>query len=486
MAKKQETALAVVEKLDFVVICAKEDGLKTLIETEAGKARAMVKGLDVNVPADRATMITVAASVRTFKKGIETHAKKCSVYEKAKTLIKGINEGVNFSDDYLKNEAKEIRQPVTDWENAEKERVNDLQERLESLKGFQVIAGDVTIDQLKQWIEDVSAIEIDESWDEFREEAQESKTLSLNSLNFCLKKSEEQAAKDAELKRLRDAETQRIADDKAKEEREASIKKEFEFLHNLCNDVDREDNSKGIINDLIDDLDDLLINEEHFGENFKLAEKLRDSALLRANNSIEKLEAKAREDDAKIEADRQEGIVQQKLAAKKDHYTTIKNSILCAAVPLDTFGNKKSSYQLRVELDALEQMDVADGLEEFAEELNGLKAEKKEVTELIIKNRQEVEAAEKKADEEREERASERRAEQVRETERNRVAEVNRKAEEERKAREADLEHRDQINDEIRDYLAKECGQSSTFEETLHIIVEVLATGQVPHTMVNY
>lgn len=138
-----------------------------------------------------------------------------------------------------------IRQPLTDWENADKarkERHNDSIQKIKDMALFDATLQAVTIAQI---IADLEAIAIDDSWQEFLPEAAQAKDQSLTKLRALLAERTQYEAQQAELARLRaeaeaqaqrdrDAEIARAAaeqarlqaEQQAQAEREAAVKRE--------------------------------------------------------------------------------------------------------------------------------------------------------------------------------------------------------------------------------------------------------------------
>lgn len=146
----------------------------------------------------------------------------------------------------------ETRQPLTEWENAEKARLEALQKRIAYLRGLADVVDDVGNYLPSQSISDrlisAKAVELGDSWQELATEAGVAKDATVQKLEAALaesKKREEAAAelerlrqqqaaeaqrqRDEQLKREAAEEATRIAEQKAKDEREAAERREADL-----------------------------------------------------------------------------------------------------------------------------------------------------------------------------------------------------------------------------------------------------------------
>lgn len=141
--------------------------------------------------------------------------------------------------DALRDEA---RKPLTDWEDAEKARVDALVARLDVFKPATVPTESGALKAMRY---EIDAISIDESWQEYRPQAASEKAACLGKLDdhitAAMQREElvrEQARKDAELEELRAEKVRRDeadrlraeADAAAEAERQAAAKREQDRL----------------------------------------------------------------------------------------------------------------------------------------------------------------------------------------------------------------------------------------------------------------
>ncbi len=114
-----------------------------------------------------------------------------------------------------------VRQPLTDWEAAEKKRIEAIEDRLTAITAM----GEVETfpsEAIERAIGQLEALAIGDDWQEFAEKAAEEKSIILEYLCRTLKARGEAEAKEAELEALRAEAAERYAAD-AERAREAAI-----------------------------------------------------------------------------------------------------------------------------------------------------------------------------------------------------------------------------------------------------------------------
>lgn len=107
-----------------------------------------------------------------------------------------------------------VRRPLTEWEDAEEKRKSNLQDRLAMFnhEGFSALN---LSEDIQSRINELEAISVDDTWQEFEDEALFAKTATLNALQEHLKGAKDREAQAAELESLRKEKAER-------EEREAA------------------------------------------------------------------------------------------------------------------------------------------------------------------------------------------------------------------------------------------------------------------------
>ncbi|KKK57477.1 hypothetical protein LCGC14_3054050, partial [marine sediment metagenome] len=122
--------------------------------------------------------------------------------------------------DSIKEEETRLERERQAKIDAEVKRVEDIQERIGKLRGWadDAVRENLPSDHLEQWIADIDAELIDESFDEFRDQAEDAKTATLARLREIHTATVEReaetakiAAERAELEELRAAAEKRAA-----------------------------------------------------------------------------------------------------------------------------------------------------------------------------------------------------------------------------------------------------------------------------------
>lgn len=207
---KQETALSV-----YSVI----GGLDPIID----QIRAKVAGTVYNMATakGRDECRSDAAKVARSKAAIEKMGKALSA--EYKEIPKKIDAERKRAFDALEILQKEVRQPLTDWEQAEESRIAGHKDALESIVLTVINAGE-TAEQIRVALAIVEQIEIGSQWEEFEAEAARAKDKAVTNLRAALAAREKHEAEQAELAKLRaEAEARRIQDEKDRIAREAAV-----------------------------------------------------------------------------------------------------------------------------------------------------------------------------------------------------------------------------------------------------------------------
>lgn len=206
---------------------------------------------DLSTKKGRDRIASLAASVSRSKTAIEKPGRE---------YLKRLKEAVKPAEGELKRFVDacdalrdEIRLPLTEYENAEKQRIADLQNRLTCLRNSSQVVDEFGSpyhsSEIAARLNDVKVIAIDESWLELTAEAAVAKDAAVSKLEQALELATKREAEAAELENLRiqqEAQRQkdleaarekeiaervkREADQAAQAEREASAKREADAL----------------------------------------------------------------------------------------------------------------------------------------------------------------------------------------------------------------------------------------------------------------
>jgi hypothetical protein len=219
------TALAVIESITAVDFF-KPGASASIIDSLKAEVRAVASGLDVSKPKDRETMRSLAAKLAKTKMRLDAAGKELVAPDKER--IKRIDAERGIVWDEVEGLQKEVRQPLTDWENAEKGRLAAHEERISELEvaaaNGPMNAQFLSIEAMQDRIAEIEADTRD--WQEFKSRGELSKRNAIAAIKIAIAAREKYDAEQAELARLR-AETaereQRERDERiAKEAREAA------------------------------------------------------------------------------------------------------------------------------------------------------------------------------------------------------------------------------------------------------------------------
>ena len=197
--------LQVLEQNVIVQAFATQGGTDALFERIAEQARSFVP--DVTTRKGREEIGSVAMKVSKSKTLTEKYAKDLVAEEKAR--IKLIDDDrIQFCKkmDSLRDE---ILAPRDAWEQAEKDRVKKHEDAIESIKNNACYYIDTTLVELKQSLVFAEQVIVDESFEEYREQAKIAKYEAIELLRAAVANREKYEAEQAELERLRQAEIER-------------------------------------------------------------------------------------------------------------------------------------------------------------------------------------------------------------------------------------------------------------------------------------
>ena len=209
--------LQVLEQNVIVQAFAQVGGTDALFDRIAEQVRSVVP--DVTTRKGREEIGSLAAKVSKSKVLIEKCGKDLVADQKAK--IKLIDDDrirtVKKFDD-LRNE---ILEPRDAWEQAEKNRVKKHEDAIESIKNNACYYIDTTLVELKQSLAFAEQVIVDESFEEYQEQAKIAKYEAIELLRAAVANREKYEAEQAELEALRQAELVR-----QQQERDAQIARE--------------------------------------------------------------------------------------------------------------------------------------------------------------------------------------------------------------------------------------------------------------------
>lgn len=192
------------------------------------------KGLDPIIEKIKAEVLSMVPDTST-KKGRDAIASNAAKVSRSKTYLDGIGKELV---DKLKEQPKlidaerkrvrdtldalrdEVRKPLTEWEEREKQRVDYIKERINDIK---FIPDQASSADLKNQLSELKKIEIDDTFEEFKADAALAKMDTIAALEILIEKIVREENEKAELERLR-----KESEERARIEREALLIKEAE------------------------------------------------------------------------------------------------------------------------------------------------------------------------------------------------------------------------------------------------------------------
>lgn len=215
-----ETALVRIEQLTAVQLF-QPGAIDPILEQIESEARAEAAKLDISSEIGRKALASLAYKIARSKTFIDTQRKNLVSDEKKR--LQAIDKEGGRIWDKLEFLQADIRKPLTEWENAEKDRVAAHEAALReieaagpySLQNWQSLSAEAIGDRLKE-IESESR-----QWEEFGARAAGVKAVAVKQITDALAKREKYDAEQAELERLR-----KEAAERAQQEREERIARE--------------------------------------------------------------------------------------------------------------------------------------------------------------------------------------------------------------------------------------------------------------------
>ncbi|MNM40736.1 hypothetical protein D3C81_515400 [compost metagenome] len=197
-------------------------GLKQFIDLVKGEIEGEVP--DLTTRKGRERIASLAAKVSKSKTAVEKPGR--DYLRRLKEMPKVVE--AELRDFVTKMDAlrDETRRPLTEWEQAEAERVKGHEMRMLGLRAEASDIGSLSSDELMSSIARVEAVPLDESWEEFAAEAGQAKDQVLAALREALAAKQKYEAEQAELARLRREAEERAEQDRIRVAQEAAVELE--------------------------------------------------------------------------------------------------------------------------------------------------------------------------------------------------------------------------------------------------------------------
>lgn len=291
---EEQTETQSLEILDEVTAIQVFDGDKLEPILTKIEEHALSLAPDISSAKGRDEIRSNAHKVTRCKTHLDNLGKEAN--EERNRLNKLVNEKRQLLRERLTDLAAKVRKPLTDWEEKEANRVKAHEQKLEDIKLTTANLRTLNLEGARERLDWLNKQVVDEAWEEFEYEASRVYNEAHQELTTYIAELEEQARKDAELKRLQEAEKIR----KEEEAKKEAVDKEIATLRSYGNIVDGT-NALALSNDL-EYLRGYKIDADKFGLRIGEAEQARELSEMKLKERIRIL----KEEEAAAEKVRQE------------------------------------------------------------------------------------------------------------------------------------------------------------------------------------
>ena len=315
------------------------------------QVREMVTS-EVNDPTTKAgaeRIKSLAAKVSSSKKAVENPGREYLKHlkEMPKVIEAELRDWVQKMD-ALRDE---VRRPVTELEEKEKARIADLDQRLSLMQSIsqQLTAIDgykPTSEVINQWIQTLDQVEIDDSWEEYKDRAQAVKYSGLIDLKKAHESALEIEIKEAEIQRLKAEQAKRDQEERERQIAEnARIAAEQKALREKIESEQREAAAKEAAAKALRDAEEakkrLIREQQESAERERIAnEQAQERERLAAIHAAEQERLRIE----RIEAEKQEE--ENKRIRDVNHKKKINNEILSSLVGQFDFLSEEQAKQI--------------------------------------------------------------------------------------------------------------------------------------------
>lgn len=226
MSTEKETALVVIEPTTALAVFTTAEKVDPILAAIKKAVADFVP--DVTTAKGRKEIASMAHNVAQSKTYLEGIGKKLA--DEYKDIPKKIDANRRRIKDELDALKDEVRRPLTEWEEAEKARVQGIKDRIESMREALARSGD-TSTAIALEIRTVESMAIDESFAESAGDAAQVKDSVVRKLRNDFEAAVKYEAEQAELARLREEKAKREAEDRDRriaEEAAAKARREAE------------------------------------------------------------------------------------------------------------------------------------------------------------------------------------------------------------------------------------------------------------------
>lgn len=185
---------------DVRALYQRDDGPEIIL----GHVRHVVESFrsDPSTPGGRKAIVSLARKVSSLKTRLDGIRKEHLAGLKSE--IKEVDERGKVIRDSLDEIRDEVRRPVTEFEQREKDRVEALKDRVAVFAWAESNALTMDLDELREYVATLQAIDTTTAdWQEFSQEARDAKAQALPKVQALLDKAEQSERDRLELERLR-------------------------------------------------------------------------------------------------------------------------------------------------------------------------------------------------------------------------------------------------------------------------------------------
>ena len=194
-----------------------EGGAQALFDRIASQARSIVP--DLSTDKGRKAIASVGRKVATTKTAFDAHGK--ALKEHYTVITNKIDADRKLFRDQCDALRDEVRQPLTDWEQAEKDRVAKHENSILVIKEHLQELDSLNAERIANRIKHLENFDVDYTFEEYEDQAKLAKFETLETLRKALAEREKYEAEQAELEAKRQAEALR-----QQQERDAQIARE--------------------------------------------------------------------------------------------------------------------------------------------------------------------------------------------------------------------------------------------------------------------
>lgn len=200
--------LQVIDQNEIAIAFNVENGIQSIINNIRNQVDEKINGVvwDFSKKKDRDLVASLTHKVARSKTAIDAEGKKLK--EQYTVFTKKIDAERKLAREQLEAEQARIRKPLDDWEEAREAHIQAIKDRVSVFYAGRVDTFSSS-SLIQQVISEVEAIAIDESFEDFANEAAIKKDAALTSFKKSLEEALKREAEQAELERLRKEQLER-------------------------------------------------------------------------------------------------------------------------------------------------------------------------------------------------------------------------------------------------------------------------------------